>query len=379
MKVHITLVGGQAAPVYSGIIATNPDRVVFIYSNRTKKYVELVKNEISVISDDQPPLDEVNPYEIIERANSLAEKYKDDDVTLNISSGLKSWSHLFGKVFDAMSNATIIYLDQNNNLWNYKTLKSSPVKQIEIFTLFRLYDNPLTKYRRFDEYTKNDEQVISDIEKIRKVNYEEFNSLTAVLDSKKSRALKNNDYGTFESSNPRSNSYAEWIKTTPEELGFVRLFIKGRGSDEKKLESEHVIELVFNSGWFEYKIAKMLSSWRQVNGIYLNCVFPLKPEKAKNEVDIIVDAGGKILFVECKTQITKVTDVDKFKTVKDTYGGTGSKGLFVTDAVMDPEIKKKCDDLRILTFSLQENHRGLSKVQALIALLESNFMDINER
>ena len=33
MKVHITLVGGQPAPVYNGIVATRPDKVVFVYSN----------------------------------------------------------------------------------------------------------------------------------------------------------------------------------------------------------------------------------------------------------------------------------------------------------------------------------------------------------
>lgn len=40
MKIHITLVGGQPAPVYNGIIATQPDKVVFIYSKDSRSVVD---------------------------------------------------------------------------------------------------------------------------------------------------------------------------------------------------------------------------------------------------------------------------------------------------------------------------------------------------
>ena len=34
-KIHITLVGGQPAPVYHGIVAIQPDKIVFIYSQES--------------------------------------------------------------------------------------------------------------------------------------------------------------------------------------------------------------------------------------------------------------------------------------------------------------------------------------------------------
>lgn len=39
-RVHITLVGGQPAPVYHGIVATKPDKVVFIYSDDSQEVLE---------------------------------------------------------------------------------------------------------------------------------------------------------------------------------------------------------------------------------------------------------------------------------------------------------------------------------------------------
>ena len=92
MKVHITLVGGQPAPVYHGIVATQPDKVVFIYSESSRDVVEKVRSEIHVAEDEQEPLNTTDPQLIMVRAKALAEKYKEDEVTLNISSGLKSWS-----------------------------------------------------------------------------------------------------------------------------------------------------------------------------------------------------------------------------------------------------------------------------------------------
>ena len=37
MKVHITLVGGQPAPVYHGIKALEPEMVIYIYSDSSVK------------------------------------------------------------------------------------------------------------------------------------------------------------------------------------------------------------------------------------------------------------------------------------------------------------------------------------------------------
>ena len=138
-KIHITLVGGQPAPVYHGIVATQPDKVIFIYSEGSREVLTTLRKELNLPEDEQEPLDPTDPMKILSRAKYLAEKYKADEITVNISSGLKSWSHLFGIVFDKMPNASIVYMDQNNVLWNYKTMQPQSGFNFDMHTLFSLY------------------------------------------------------------------------------------------------------------------------------------------------------------------------------------------------------------------------------------------------
>lgn len=382
-KVHITLVGGQPAPVYHGIVATKPDKVVFVYSNESVSVLEKLKKEISVDIDEQPPLDATEPKLILERANCLAQKYMNDEITVNISSGLKSWSHIFGVVFDKMPNAAVVYMDQNNVLWNYRSMTKQEDFEFNMHTLFRLYGNNLeNNYRKFIDYTEDDFRAIEQIEKIRMWNVRDFNALTTVLSKENEHILQSAKFGKFDllKEKKTSMSYVEWEKPSEGKMGFVRVgLFKKNVCQEVAFESPHAVDLVFNAGWFECKVARLLSKWNRAKEICLNCHFPFRPNIDKNETDIIVNTGTKILFVECKTQITHTTDIDKFRSVVKGYGGTGSKGLFVTDAKMTDVAKQKCNENGILTFSLQDNHLGLPNDRTLILLLESELFNINAK
>ena len=381
MKVHITLVGGQPAPVYHGIVATQPDKVVFIYSESSRDAVEKVRSEIHIAEDEQKPLDTTDPHLIMERAKALAEKYKEDEVSLNISSGLKSWSHLFGRVFDSMPNASVVYMDQNNVLWNYRTMEHKADFVFDMDVLFRLYGNRLENHKTLTDYTEKDLNALGKIKNIRMFNVPDFNKLTATLNDKQQNILRNQNSGKFDLMANGSQSYVEWEKTTKDSIGFVRIFLakKNGKSREVTFESENAVDLAFNSGWFEFEVAMLLSKWTKAKSVYLNCHFPFKPKVDKNEVDIIVNTGTKILFVECKTQITHTTDIDKFRSVVKGYGGTGSKGLFVTDAKMTDVAREKCEEHGLLSFSLQDDHLGMSHEKALALLLDNELFNINTK
>ena len=45
-KVHITLIGGQLAPVYIGICAAKPDKIVYVYSSVSKSQMDVIQKEI---------------------------------------------------------------------------------------------------------------------------------------------------------------------------------------------------------------------------------------------------------------------------------------------------------------------------------------------
>ena len=379
-KIHITLVGGQPAPVYHGIVATKPDRIVFVYSDESREVVEALKREIDIPVEEQQPLDPTNPVEILRRAETLVKKYENDEVTVNISSGLKSWSHLFGVTFDKQPNAAVVYMDQNNILWNYRTMQPLSDFEFDMRTLFRLYGNSLeNNYKKLSDYTEEDDRAVYKIEEIRLFNTKSFNSLVALLDSKKQNQLKTCSIGSFKD----KENYVEWIRKNSvkeNDKVILSLFHERKGKKSWDIVSPNAISLVFNSGWFEYKVAKLLSSWEKAKEVCLNCRFPFKRDLDKNEIDIIVNTGTKLLFVECKTQIAKTTDIDKFRSVVKTYGGTGSKGLFVTKEKLSDVARAKCIENAILSFSFKDAENwNLQPEKALALLLDNELFNINAK
>lgn len=376
-KVHIALVGGQTAPVYNGIIYANPDKVILVCSANTEEEAARIKEEVAL------PCEFISfePQNISLIFNQIEElKVKlnqDDEFSLNLTSGTKAWTLAFYSAFKDMNKVKLLLIDQNNNIWDFVT-RSSEVLQFDMDANFRLYGNELDYYRPFTSYTEQDYKSMLTVESARSYNQSQFNSLTTILTKEWAGKLTNQRKGTFEL--PRG-AYAEWEKDD-----FVRLYLTTRyGDKEFCIESPNAIHIAFNSGWFEYKIARMLSHWNCTKEIRMNCIFPVthtqNDENAikypKNEVDIIVNIGNKILFVECKTKINSSNDIDKFRTVVKNYGGMGSKAIFVTDIAMTDIQQEKCKESDIIPFSLQ--NADTNKEQALFKCLNGEINKINKK
>lgn len=373
-KVHITLVGGQPAPIYHGIVAIQPDKIIYIYSELSKNTLNVLKENIDIDSEDIM-LDVTSPDQIKFCAEGLRDIYKNFNVTINITSGLKSWSHWFGVTFHNETNATVIYIDQNNVLWDYKTMETFKDISFDMRTIFKLYGNELINYTQFSDYTKQDFDVINKIEKIRKYHPRIFKSLTIDLNNENKHNLNYGKETLIESKLRNDLSCVRYFK----ELCRIEFDIFSKRNCHKyAIESPHIKDIVFNAGWFELKVAKLLSKWDKAKEICMNCRFTYQKDEI-NEVDIIVDTGSKILFVECKTQITKVTDIEKFRSVIKGYGGTSSKGLFITDSPMKANAKALCEKHGILTFSIQDEHFDLNVDTALYRLLDNELYNINTK
>jgi hypothetical protein len=340
-----------------------------------------IKNEIDIPCE-EILLSPTDAHTIKQQAEQLAARFAGDEVCINISGGLKSWSFWFGTVFHKCNNASVVYIDQNNILWNYSTMEHAQIPPIDILTLFRLNGNPIDgNYTNFKDYTPRDSSAMAIIEYMRHFDVQQFNELATLLSRENQHKLRQMRNGRF-TSPKHPESYIEWKKGTAEQPeGEVTINICKRNGNSKcrTISSEHIIDLVFNSGWFEYKVAAMLSKWDKTQEIFMNCHFPFKPGLDKNEVDIVVYTGTKILFVECKTQIDSTTDIDKFASVKKNYGGTGSKAIFITEAQMKDMAVKKCEENHILHFSLTNANTAISTEQALAMLLNSDLYNINSR
>lgn len=349
-KVHISLVGKETVPIYLGIKEAEPDLVFLICSSNTKTEAERIVEQFPNIEIKTIEFEPMNLGRIFSDIKELEKQLLEDDIiSLNLVGGTKFWSLAFYSIFGVMDNVSVNLVDQQNKIWEFRTKTYKQLDfDFDIEKVLKLYGNPLVKYTPFCEYTQADFDTANAIKNIRQTNFNDFNNLTITIPSKgeNKNTLNTQNKGSFF----YSKSSVDWEKPD-----YVTIDIQTKkGLHLTELRSPHAVELIFNSHWFEVQIAKLLSNFYNEKEIYLKCKFLAKTGADKNEVDIIINTGNKLLFVECKTQINSTTDIDKFSTVVGNYGGKGSKALFVTDAKMSQMAIEKCEDLNIAHFSMCE-------------------------
>lgn len=373
-KVYIALVGGQPLPVYQGVKYAEPDEVVLVCSQQTREEAEricnILKQEVRVVE-----LAPVRISEIRKDCAVLKDEYQDVDIVLNVSGGTKVWTVLFYETFRNLENCKIIYIDQNSYCHDFQTASSVQL-EMEKDIHFKLYGTPLSSFVPFGEYTEEDHRVLNIIERIRRNNIKDFNQLTieAFYTKEDRNKVKTQRQGRIVLKN---GSYVEWDKDIPT---VILAFQKPETQEGPiVMSSPHVVDLVFNSGWFEYKTARAFAMNPKVKEIRMNCIFKAKNHSDKNEVDLILDMGNKLIFVECKTQIYEKVAIDKFHSVLKNYAGMGTKGIFVTDAPMDEISKEKCANNDIISFSFGWKKGFYARTYDLQNLVNEQVSVINKK
>lgn len=348
-KIHISLVGGQPIPVYIGIKDDGQANTVVLVCSAQSRVeagriqAQFPKREVAVCECLPTDLQQIE-----ELAHQLNEQYHDCEVTVNLTSGTKLWSLSFFRVFSEHACVHFIYVDQTNMIVDLMT-KEAHQSEININTRFELYGTPLKDYSSINEYTSRDFQVMRKIERIRKVNKGAFTSMTRSVDK-----------DMLEKEIPIGDEKSGSLLTYACVPQWAELTMKGfRGVVTEQFESEHLFDILFNSGWFELKTASELKKeLPEAKDIKLNGVFKDSDGLAKNEIDIIVDFGTRLFLVECKTMVHDTTDIDKFRSALRNYSGTSSVGLFVTYEKPNEKTRKvyqlameKCRDNDIQTFN----------------------------
>jgi len=370
-KIYIALVGGQPYPVYLGLMDYAPDRVVFVHSEKSKKEAERIMS-LSNISDVQ--FCEMLPVSL-DDANRKIKKIKSkiqssDQVVINISSGTKVWTYVFIAAFMGAENVEFCYVDQNCQVYMLKADEvHNPELEIDIDTALALNRTQIESCIEFEYYEDDDFDAIEDLKEVRRWNYDAFQKLTQMEDEKR-MDFNQHEIGVW-------NYGGSTMRYDRTQCFVVFSMMKKDGKMcIKTVSSPHLFDILFNYAWFELEVADILSRWNKANEVLLNVKFPYNNKSPKNEIDILINTGERLLFVECKTQIFDITDLDKFRTAVKNYGGMGCKALFVTQAPMKETAREKCEDSDILCFSLENYHID---EQGLYDLLDSEIYKINKK
>ena len=97
-------------------------------------------------------------------------------------------------------------------------------------------------------------------------------------------------------------------------------------------------------------MAEILSRWTKTKELVSNLIIEYADGLAKNEIDMVVNTGSKLVFVECKTAVFDIKDIDKFHNVAKLCGGLGAKAILITFHKPNARILEKCADNHMLTF-----------------------------
>lgn len=370
--IHISLVGSQAYPAYLGIVDLKPDGVILVHSTSTQEEAKMIETQISIPSQ-LFLLDPVDVLDVYHRVKALREKIDEEDCySINLTGGTKVWSIAFYEYFHFLHNVKLIYVDQNNRIYDLCTQEShlSDV-EIDIDVVFKLNGITSPQSTPLSMFNEQDQTCIAKIQELRQFSYDGFRNLSCPIDSNKA-LLARKEGVLFDGRNHvKWNAEEHWLR--------VRLFNKRGVEKNAYLSSSHIHTLFFNYSWFELSVALLLSKWSRSKKILMNVRFPYSGNQhPKNEIDIIVNTGNKLLFVECKTQISDITDIDKFRTAVKNYGGMGAKALFITLDKMKDTAAEKCRDSGIMAFSFFDC-KSIAPERMLFLMLEQELFSINKK
>ena len=366
---HITFVGGQSLPVYLGIKNfEHIDCLIFIHSSQTKRQAEHLGSLVQVAEIQYIPCSSENFIGIEQKAQQLLEAHHEEEVSINLTGGVKPWGLIFSKVFARHPHLECIYVDQNNKVTQLSDYSTKSIS-IPVEMRFRVNQTDLPTYRSLSEYTDADFDDVRRLEKLRRVDFSAFHALTNAT----KKPWKQQRQGELHPEKGNKDAYLAWDK---EEHRIEISLYNNKGEEVlEEFTGPHAFETVFNHAWFEIKTALELRKISKVKEIWVNCVFKASTNVAKNEIDIIADMGTKLYFVECKTMVYDTTDIDKFARAMRNYSGLGSKGLFATlDTPSEKRgsvyklAEEKCEDNRIamFNFGLKKQNRNLPSLEDII-------------
>lgn len=355
-KIHIALVGGQPMPVFVGIRESGADKLILVHSPETKSAAGRIAKyaaESHGIESELIQIPAMDYNTAKSTLDSILRCYVEDDITVNVSGGSKPWSIAVALLSFKYKNVTLIYIDQNCRIHNLSNEESRLAKPFDggIRQILDYNMNSAQSHVELASYSAQDLSVLEEVKKAREHFPQVFNTLTIPKKDTKNR-YNNNQVDMLE--DPTTGSSIEWDRR---KVGMqkVKLHLTNRYHTRYEsfdFTSPHAFDIVTSSGWFEYEVATTLSEWSKAKEIWMNVIFPYNNRFPKNEIDIIVNIGYKLLFVECKTKIFDNTDIDKFASAVKAYGGMGSKAIFISMEPMNSQAMEKCQTNNISCYSM---------------------------
>ena len=362
MKHQITFVGGQLLPVFVGIKEFSPNKIHFIVSEESKNKISLLKPFFTdkVFSEKQ-----CNPFDftsIKTKLTDILEKIESsDEVQFNLTGGTKVMV-LAAQAIMQERNIKGFYINLDNTFLQLPSYEIKKItSEITIKEFLEMTGHKISHSNVLSDFSNDDFKSVSAIESF-SLSYDK---LLLQFNSKIRK--------TYDRLNKiPSSGQLEINKTCKLNWTANKITVTLQGREILKIDSPNARTLFFNSGWWELVVAKAISQWSKAKELLIQCELPFKTDvnTTKNEIDVLVNIGGKLIFIECKSGMVKQEDINKMRIVKDTYGGIISKSILVSRFMPSTTIIEKCKELNIEVFFSFVGRNQINSLTKLINTLD---------
>ena len=360
--VLVSLIGKETILNYRIYTEFEPDLVVHLYSDHTKGEEEILNSLISETTKIIPILVNGHDYnQVVEALINKLEVTTTDYITVNLTGGTKMMAlATYAFVQQSLTNIKkefcYVGLDQTI-YWFERGERDSFTKSLSLEEFITLSGQKILNYAKYSDEMARLKPAFNQIKKIHKSSlWTAF--LKAVL--KEIRHLKSLRENRGVSSKELVKRYAHLWERSEFSLdwrsGHLEISYSGSSFLDLELSESDIEGLLFNSGWFELLVAQRYAKHYDPRQLFLNVKFPVLAdlEHEKNEVDLIINDGNKLIFVECKSGQVTTDNINTINARKETYGGLISQSILVTkyDLQKYPNAKsklivEKCKDLDI--------------------------------
>lgn len=361
MKHQITFIGGQVLPIFVGIKEYSPDKIHFIVSEESKDKINLLKPLL-----DTKIYSEIicNAYDFIsikEACEEIINRLEPtDEISFNMTGGTKIMV-LAAQSLIQKGSGEGFYLNPDNTILKLPSYTFMQLTcEISVREFLDLSGHKINSFKLINYFAKEDFLAANKISSF--ANLDKTFSIVATYFRKNFDDIKKI---------PQNGN----VKITEKIICIWdrrKIVISKNGTNIFKANSQYIRDLFFNSAWWEIIVAKKISEWTKVRELLIQCKLPFRGDIKilKNEIDILVNTGRKLIFVECKSGIVKQEDINKMKIIKDTYGGIISKSILVSRFLPSKNILEKCKELNIEVFHQYEDKILVNELSKLVNTLE---------
>jgi hypothetical protein len=365
-KILITLVGGQLIPNFKGVIHCAPDFTYLIHTDTSEEDADWIGDNLDHPSE-KVLVETTDMSKIIERLNEKLPT--DGQLFINITAATKPMAFALYEKYRDLDNATIFYLDQSDNYLDIKTQSLEKLSlSIPINIWVSLQKSSLISFEYFQPSAEKNDIV----RKIRAIMTKNGKSLSYLL------------YKLREYQNSPEKVSGVIIKNGKNTLKYDHhrheLLLSFGESTPNLLKLNDIFSFIALTRWFEYEVAYLLSGWKKNKEMYISLIFPYINQLPKNEIDIAINLGNKIVAIETKTSLSDIKDIDKFENAVKKYFGTSATPVFITDQPLKATQQEKCNDMQVVHICLSElRKKNGDLAKTLINTLEQNIKENNRK